>query len=79
VGVPPRTERQRDTQMSVTTIHFASSTTHAKCNNASGLDIWRLVIILYFKNVNQFATTLEIKFVNYKKRNNNMSLCHSAS
>jgi len=40
VGVQPRTdaqtdthrERQTDTQARVTTIHFASSTTHAKCN-----------------------------------------------
>ena len=34
VGVRPQTDRQRDTdtQTSVTTIHFASSTTHAKCN-----------------------------------------------
>ena len=30
VGVRPRTDRQ--TQTRVTTIHFASSTTHAKCN-----------------------------------------------
>jgi len=29
----PRTDRQTDTQTRVTTIHFASSTTHAKCNN----------------------------------------------
>ena len=28
----PRTDRQTDTQTRVTTIHFASSTTHAKCN-----------------------------------------------
>jgi len=38
VGVRPRTDietdRQTDTQTRVTTIHFASSTTHAKCNNA---------------------------------------------
>jgi len=33
VGVRPRTDRQTDTQTRVTTIHFASSTTHAKCNN----------------------------------------------
>jgi len=26
-------DTHRDTQMRVTTIHFASSTTHAKCNN----------------------------------------------
>jgi len=32
VGVRPRTDRQTDTQTRVTTIHFASSTTHAKCN-----------------------------------------------
>ena len=31
VGVWPRTDRQTDTQTRVTTIHFASSTTHAKC------------------------------------------------
>jgi len=29
----PRTDRQTDTQTRVTTIHFASSTTHAKCNH----------------------------------------------
>jgi len=40
VGVRPRTDRHRqtdrqtDTQTRVTTIHFASSTTHAKCNNS---------------------------------------------
>jgi len=37
VGVRLRTDRQTDTQTHtqtrVTTIHFASSTTHAKCNN----------------------------------------------
>ena len=35
VGVRPRTDThtQTDTQTRVTTIHFASSTTHAKCNN----------------------------------------------
>jgi len=34
VGVRPRTDTdtQTDTQTRVTTIHFASSTTHAKCN-----------------------------------------------
>jgi len=34
VGVRPRTDRHTDTQTRVTTIHFASSTTHAKCNQA---------------------------------------------
>jgi len=28
-------DRQTDTQMHVTTIHFASSTTHAKCKHAT--------------------------------------------
>jgi len=28
-----QTDRQTDTQTRVTTIHFASSTTHAKCND----------------------------------------------
>jgi len=28
----PRTDTQTQTQTRVTTIHFASSTTHAKCN-----------------------------------------------
>jgi len=28
-----QTDRQTDTQTRVTTIHFASSTTHATCNN----------------------------------------------
>jgi len=36
VGMRPRTDTQTDrqthTQTRVTTIHFASSTTHAKCN-----------------------------------------------
>jgi len=32
VGVRPRTDRHTDTQTRVTTIHFGSSTTHAKCN-----------------------------------------------
>jgi len=30
-----QTDTQTDTQTRVTTIHFASSTTHAKCNNMS--------------------------------------------
>jgi len=30
-----QTDRQTDTQTRVTTIHFASSTTHAKCNKWS--------------------------------------------
>ena len=42
VGVWPRTDtqthRQTDTQTRVTTKHFASSTTHAKCNN------WKLTV-----------------------------------
>jgi len=41
--VRPRTDTQTDTQTRVTTIHFASSATHAKCNNqhtGSGV-IWR--------------------------------------
>jgi len=32
-----QTDRQTDRQTHVTTIHFASSTTHAKCNNQRGL------------------------------------------
>jgi len=37
VGVRPRTDRHTDrqTHTRVTTIHFASSTTHAKCNHNS--------------------------------------------
>ena len=39
VSMRPRkdrqTHRQTDNQTRVTTIHFASSTTHAKCNNVS--------------------------------------------
>ena len=34
MGVRPRTDTQTDTQTRVTTIHFASSTTHAKCNDS---------------------------------------------
>jgi len=37
VGVRPRTDRQ--TQTRVTTIHFASSTTHAKCNDTQNLRV----------------------------------------
>ena len=33
MGMRPRTDRQIDTQTRVTTTHFASSTTHAKCKN----------------------------------------------
>jgi len=33
VGIRPRTVRHTDTQTRVTTIHFASSMTHAKCND----------------------------------------------
>jgi len=32
VGIRPRTDTQTDTQTRVTTIHFESFTTHAKCN-----------------------------------------------
>jgi len=39
-----------------------------------GLDIWRSVIMLYLKNINQSEIELKMKFVNYKKRNNKMSL-----
>jgi len=37
VGARPRTDTQTDTQTRVqlTTIHFASSTTHAKCNKST--------------------------------------------
>jgi len=34
-----RTHRQKDTQMRVTTIHFASYTTHAKCNNHNNVSV----------------------------------------
>jgi len=33
VDIWPRTDTNTDTQTRVTTIHFASSMTHAKCNN----------------------------------------------
>jgi len=37
--------RQNPIQTRVTTIHFASSTTHAKCNNThSSTDVYRSVI-----------------------------------
>jgi len=35
LGVRPRTDRHTHTQTRVTTIHFASSTTHAKCKQTS--------------------------------------------
>jgi len=35
-----QTDTQTDTQTPVTTIHFASSTTHAKCKNKSVLKIY---------------------------------------
>ena len=31
--------------------------------------------MLYLKNINQSEIELKMKFVNYKKRNNKMSLC----
>jgi len=34
VGMRPRTDRQTHTQTLVITVHFASSTTHAKCNKS---------------------------------------------
>ena len=37
VGVRPRTDTQTHRQTHVTTIHFASSTTHAKCNNKKAI------------------------------------------
>ena len=47
VGVRPRTGRQTETQTRVTTIHFASSTTHAKCkNNYSITDYFFIPIVL---------------------------------
>ena len=33
VSMRPRTDRQTDRQTRITTIHFASPTTHAKCKN----------------------------------------------
>jgi len=35
----------------------------------------RPVIMLYLKNINQSEIELKMKFVNYKKSNNKMSLC----
>jgi len=37
-----RGDTRTDTQTRVTTIHFASSTTHAKCNDAKRHDAYRL-------------------------------------
>jgi len=37
-------------------------------------NIWRFVIILYFKQINGSAIKLEMKLINYKRRNNTMSL-----
>jgi len=42
-------------------------------NTDSGLHIWRPVIMLYLKNINQSIIELEMKFGNYKKKNNKMS------
>ena len=39
-----------------------------------GLDIWRPMIMLYLKNINQSEIELKMKFIKYKKRNNKMSL-----
>jgi len=39
-----QTDRQTDTQTRVTTIHFALSTTHAKCNNWKRLSVSRLSV-----------------------------------
>ena len=46
---------------------------HIFKNIDSALDIWRLVIILYLKTY-QSAIKLETKLVNYKERNNKMSV-----
>jgi len=42
--------------------------------NTSLKNIWRFVIILYFKQINGSAIKLEMKLINYKRRNNRMSL-----
>jgi len=42
--------------------------------NTSLKNIWRFVTILYFKQINGSAIKLEMKLINYKRRNNRMTL-----
>ena len=39
-----QTDRQTDTQTRVTTIYFASSTTHAKCNQRRVVEFWTATV-----------------------------------
>jgi len=50
-----QTHRQTDTQTRITTIHFATSTTHAKCNDLQHTDQKSRKISLD-KCVNEFLT-----------------------
>jgi len=43
--IDTQTYRQTDTQTRVTTIHFASSTTHAKCNKQNDVEVFDYVTI----------------------------------
>jgi len=52
VGMGPRTDRQTGTQTRVTTIHFASSTTHAKCNDDHNKNVIVLFATFVYKNTN---------------------------
>jgi len=46
----PQTDRQTDTQTWVTTIHFASSTTHAKCNYNQSTNVQNNISVTYYIN-----------------------------
>jgi len=52
----PRTDRQTDTQTRVTVIHFASSTTHAKCNDRPYLLSVLYVFVFYICVVFSFTS-----------------------
>jgi len=54
----PQTDTQTDTQTRVTTIHFASSTTHAKCNDHSSSYKERTIITNYYTISGVYSTLL---------------------
>ena len=73
-----QTDRQTDTQTRVTTIHFASSTTHAKCNE------WNFGFTLYRPNstcsiscglVVQKAVQQNPQQIDSLQQNHNISTC----
>ena len=64
VGVRPQTDTQTDTQTRVTTIHYASSTTHAKCNNFLLVIYCNYVAVCHrFRNITTFTVSTSLAAV----------------